>query len=206
MACTTKTLSQSRISTINLRPVIGNDFDGVYIRHVRVGGESIDYSEAEVSASIWDIESGMKVTDLEVDVYTNGGWVIHPFLPASKTALLEAEDDMDCYSYCAAPVRYKWSMPTKVPTNLSLTVSATAGTFITNAPHGLSVDSEILFRETTVSAINTGIYSIDEILSPTRFRINSLSSVTAATLGGFLKVMKNHILVQGDVIPVFVRR
>jgi hypothetical protein len=203
MPCSTQTISQSRISTINLKPVIGNDFDGFYIRHIMAGGESIDYSEAEVSASIWDTESEQKVTDFEIEVYSNSGWVIHPFLPASKTALLEAEEDM---GYCNAPARYQWSMPTRVPTNLSLTVSATAGTFITNAPHGLSVDSEILFRETTVPSINTGIYNIDAILSPTRFRVDSLSGITAATLGGFLKVIKNHILVQGDVSPIFIRR
>lgn len=203
MPCYTQTISQSRISTINLSPVIGNDFDGFYIRHIRVDGDSIDYSEAEVSASIWDTDSGQKVTDFELEIYSNSGWVIHAFLPATKTALLEVDEDMGCYT---APSRYQWSMPTKVPTNLSLTVSATAGTFITNAPHGLSVGSKILFRETTVPAINTGTYNIDAILSPTRFRINSLSNITAATLGGFLKVIKNHILIQGDVNPIFIRR
>jgi hypothetical protein len=102
----------------------------------------------------------------------------------------------------------RWDLRIETPEEVGDLVSASAGAFTTQTPHGLGASERVFFKNTAQASINYNgtsarIYTSLTNISyqpPYSFTIPSLSGVTDPAIGGSVYRLKQDTVVVGKVI------
>jgi hypothetical protein len=218
-------LSTSIIPRVDLYILRRDFFDGLSLLLQDSDGEPFNLSEVQVCASVWkQVGDGSYTQIVSINAEEQeplGAGRVRLWLTSAQTASI-----WDAYNSSLStggiffPTAYSadaslalssplsWDVRIEEEEELSNLISASGGTFVSQVNHTLASSERVIFKNTSIPAINydgtsARIYSGLTNISyqpPYSFTIPALSGITDAAIGGSVYRLKQDTVVAGNVL------
>jgi hypothetical protein len=218
-------LSTSIIPRVDLYILRRDFFDGLSLLLQDSDGEPFDLSEVQVCASVWKRVGDGSYTEIvainaEEQEPLSAGRVRLWLTSAQTASIWDAYNSSLSTGGVFFPTAYSadaslalsspllWDVRVEKEEELSNLISANGGTFVSQVNHTLAASERVIFKNTSIPAINydgtsARIYSGLTDISyqpPYSFTIPALSGITDAAIGGSVYRLKQDTVVAGNVL------